>query len=261
MPAVNTGRKTAVLCYSTVMEIKILNLNIEGDKHLSQVIRLVERENPDIVCLQEVFEEDFHMLHRRFGMQGIFMPTVWIDSAGLPGFGKNGPFGVALFSRLPGKFSGDYYFKRRGSELPRYKGKPNAGHRCLVWQKTGNGLTVATTHFTWSKNGQTTEKQRRELRMLMKLLANKVKVDVLCGDFNAPRGKKIWGLLAEKFIDNIPPEAKTTLEPNLHYSHGVKLVVDGFFTKPNGKSTVKSLQLIGGVSDHLAVSAIMQEYT
>ncbi len=254
------------------MAIKILNLNIEGDKHLPQVIKLVEREKPDVVCLQEVFEEDFHMLHRRFGMQGIFMPTVWIDSAGLPGFGKTGPFGVALFSRLPGEFSGEYYFKRRGSELPRYNGKPNAGHRCLVWQKTGNGLTIATTHFTWSKNGQTTEKQRRELRMLMKLLANKVKVDVLCGDFNAPRATRqkarhlggqgeIWSAISGKLTDNIPLEAKTTLDLNLHYSHGVKLVVDGFFTKPNGKSTVKSLQLIGGVSDHLAISAIMQEYT
>ena len=136
------------------MAIKILNLNIEGDKHLPQVIKLVEREKPDVVCLQEVFEEDFHMLHRRFGMQGIFMPTVWIDSAGLPGFGKTGPFGVALFSRLPGEFSGEYYFKRRGSELPRYNGKPNAGHRCLVWQRANNGLTVATTHFTWSKTGR-----------------------------------------------------------------------------------------------------------
>lgn len=243
------------------MEIKILNLNIEGDKHLSQVIKLVEREKPDIICLQEVFEEDFHMLHRQFDMQGIFMPTVRIDSAGRPGFGKTGPFGVALFSRLTGEFGGDHYFRRRGSELPRYKGKPNAGNRCLVWQKTGNGLTIATTHFTWSKNGQTTEKQRIELKALIGLLVNKIKPDILCGDFNAPRGQEIWSAISGKLTDNIPSQAKTTLDPVLHYSHGAMLVVDGFFTKPNSKFTVKSLRLIDGISDHLAVSAIMREYT
>lgn len=251
------------------MEIKILSLNIEGDKHLPRIIKLVKQEKPDIVCLQEVFEEDFHLFHRQFNMQGIFMPTVWIDSAGLPGFGKNGPFGIALFSKLAGEFGGDYYFRRRGDRLPRYKGKPNAGNRGLIWQEIkgkgkkeeGKRLIVATTHFTWSKNGQTTEKQRRDLKALIKLLVNKVKPDVLCGDFNAPRGQEIWSAISGKFTDNIPPEAKTTLDPDLHYSHGVKLVVDGFFTKPNGKLKVESLRLIRGISDHLAVSAIMLEYT
>lgn len=240
------------------MEIRILSLNIEGDKHLPQVIKLVKQEKPDVVCLQEVFEEDFHLFHRQFNMQGIFMPTVWIDSAGLPGFGKTGPFGIALFSRLSGEFGGNYYFKRRSSGLPQYHGKPNAGNRGLVWQKIKNGPTVAATHFTWSKNGRTTQKQRSELKMLIKLLVDKVKPDVLCGDFNAPRGQEIWSAISKRLVDNISPETKTTLDSNLHYSRGVKLVVDGFFTKPNGKLTVKALRLINGVSDHLAISAIMQ---
>jgi endonuclease/exonuclease/phosphatase family metal-dependent hydrolase len=243
------------------MEIKILSLNIEGDKHLPQVIKLVKQENSDVVCLQEVFEEDFHLLHRQFNMQGIFMPTVWIDSPGMPGFGKSGPFGVALFSRLQGEFNGDYYFKRREQKLPRYKGKPNAGNRCLIWQKTTNGLTIATTHFTWSKNGQTTEKQRRELKALIKLLADRVKPDVLCGDFNAPRGQELWSSISGRLIDNIPPEVITTLDSNLHYSEGAQLVVDGFFTGPNRGLTVKSIRLIDRISDHLAISAIMQKYT
>ncbi|MBI5356636.1 endonuclease/exonuclease/phosphatase family protein [Candidatus Collierbacteria bacterium] len=238
------------------MEIKILSLNIEGDKHLPQVIKLVKQENPDIVCLQEVFEEDFHLLHRQFNMHGIFMPTIWIDFPGVPGFNKSGPFGVVLLNKLAGEFGGDYYFKRRKPELPLYKGKPNAGNRCLVWQKTDNGLTIATTHFTWSKNGQTTEKQKRELSRLIKLLA-KLKPDVLCGDFNAPRDQEIWSEISKKLTDNIPSEAKTTLDQNLHYSHGAKLVVDGFFTNPRGNLAIKSIRLIGGVSDHLAISVIM----
>lgn len=242
------------------MKIKIISLNIEGDKHLSEVIGLIERERPDVVCLQEVFENDFHLFHRQFDMKGIFLPAVWIDRPGAPGFGKRGAFGVAMFSRLAGEFGGNYYFKRRGPQLPQYRGKPNAGHRCLVWQSIDRGPIVAVTHFTWSKNGLATQKQRRELASLSKLF-DKLQPDVVCGDFNAPRGGKIWTAISQKLIDNIPLEAKTTLDPNLHYSHGVKLVVDGFFTNPNSQLTVKSLRLIGGASDHLAISAIMRWYT
>ena len=242
------------------MEIKILNLNIEGDKHLPQVAKLVEREKPDVVCLQEVFEDDFHLFHRQFDMKGIFMPAVWIDSPGLPGFGKQGPFGVTLLSRLTGEFGGNYYFKRRGPKLPRYQGKPNAPHRCLVWQRVKTGPMVAATHFTWSKNGLATQKQRREVMSLSNLL-DKLQPDVVCGDFNAPRGKEIWSTISGKFIDNIPPEIKTTLDPDLHYSRRVELVVDGFFTNPDSPLTIKSLRLISGVSDHLAVSAIISWYT
>ncbi|MBI2310086.1 endonuclease/exonuclease/phosphatase family protein [Candidatus Collierbacteria bacterium] len=242
------------------MEIKIVSLNIEGDKHLPEVVRLVGQKNPDAVCLQEVFEDDFHLLHRQFDMKGIFMPTVWIDSPGMPRFGKQGPFGAAMFSRLAGEFGGNYYFKRRGSKLPRYQGKPNAGHRCLVWQKIDNGLTIATTHFTWSKNGLATQKQHRELGALSKLL-DKLHPDVVCGDFNAPRGGEIWSKLAEQMIDNIPPGVKTTLDPALHYANGVELVVDGFFTNRKNRIIVKSLRLVNGVSDHLAVSAIISWYT
>lgn len=236
------------------MEVKILSLNIEGDKHLPEVIKLVGREKPDVVCLEEIFGEDFQIFRRQFDMKGIFMPAVWIDSPGIPGFSKQGQFGVALLSRLPGKFSGNYYFKRRGPKLPRYRGQPNAGHRCLVWQKVGKGPIVAATHFTWSKNGQATQKQRRELTSLSQLL-DKLQPDILCGDFNAPRGGEIWAAVSQKLVDNIPPGTKTTLDPTFHYTNGLELVVDGFFTSPNSGMTVKSLRLVGGVSDHLAIVA------
>lgn len=222
---------------------------------------MIDRERPDVVCLQEVFEEDFKVFVKKFGMKGVFASTVFIDKPGQPGFEKRGIFGIAIMGKLSGKFGSEYYFKRKNRELPKYSGKPNAGNRALVWQKIDERPTIASTHFTWSKNGQTTEKQRIELKALIGLLVNKVNPDVLCGDFNAPRGQEIWSAISGKLTDNIPPETKTTLDPVLHYSHGAMLVVDGFFTRPNSKFTVKSLRLIGGISDHLAVSAIMQKYT
>lgn len=236
---------------------------------MPEVSGLIKRERPEVICLQEVFEEDFKVFVKKFGMKGVFAPTVFIDKPGKPGLGKRGIFGVAMMSKLPGKFGSEYYFKRQSQELPRYSGKPNAGHRTLVWQEIegrrkkeeGRRLIVATTHFTWSKGGKVTGKQRRELNKLIELLVNKVKPDVLCGDFNAPRGGEIWSKLAERMIDNIPQEAKTTLDPKLHYANtnGVELVVDGFFTAPKSKVQIKSLRLVGGVSDHLAIAAELIE--
>ncbi len=214
---------------------------------------LIGRERPDLVCLQEVFEGDFELLMKKFGMRGIFSPAVFIDRPGQPGFKKRGRFGIAMMSKLPGKFGAEYYFKRRSAELPRYSGRPNAGHRTVVWQEIqGRRPVVANTHFTWSKGGQVTSRQRREMRSLLRLL-DKIKPDILCGDFNTARGGELWGQLLERFTDNIPPEVDNTLDPILHYAKGYKIVVDGFFTAPEGKIKVKSLRLIGGVSDHLAI--------
>lgn len=232
-------------------------MNIEGDKHLAEVVGLIERERPEVVCLQEVFEKDFKTFLDKFKMRGMFTPTVFIDEPGKPRFRKRGVFGIAMMGKLPGKFGSDYYFKRRPKELPKYRGKPNAVNRALVWQEIDKGPTVASTHFTWSKGGKATEKQRKELKGLIKLLVNKVRPDVLCGDFNAPRGGEIWGRLAKKFVDNIPPAVRTTLNPKLHYANGVELVVDGFFTAPESKYRVKSIKLIGGVSDHLAIATVV----
>ncbi len=236
------------------MEIKIVNLNIEGDKHLAEVARLIKTERPDLVCFQEIFQTDFNYFAKQFGMRGIFSPTVFIDEPGKPGFGKRGVFGIAMMGKLPGKFGSEYYFRRRSRELPRYKGLPNAGHRTLAWQEIEGGPTIAGTHFTWSKGGRATQKQRKELSRLIELLAA-IKPGILCGDFNAPRGGEIWKELTKKFIDNIPPSVKTTLDSKLHYANGVELVVDGFFTAPGSKVTIKSIKLVGGVSDHLAIVA------
>lgn len=237
--------------------IKLISVNIEGDKHLPAVEKLIERERPDVVCLQEVFETDFDHLTRKFRLRGKLVPTVWIDEGGAPRFLKRGVFGNAILSHLPGRFAGQYYFQRRRQKLPNYQGYPNAGHRVLVWHTANNNLTIATTHFTWSRGGQVTQRQRQEMRSLLKLI-DKLKPDILCGDFNTARGGKLWAQLLEQFTDNLPPEVDSTLDPTLHYAKGCKIVVDGFFTAPTSQIKVKSLRLAGGISDHLAIVATCQ---
>lgn len=262
------------------MRFTIVTLNIEGDKHLPEVTHFIKNEKPDVMCLQEVFETDYKQLTENLKLKGEFFPTVYIDVPGKPGFRKRGTFGVAMLSRVPGSFGSSYYFRRRET-LPLYRGRPNAGHRALVWLSIDNGLPaeeratsrertvhaagewqakagpiIATTHFTWSKGGRATNKQRKELKTLIKLL-DAVKPDILCGDFNAPRGREIWTELSKRLVDNIPPDITSTIDPTLHYTKGLQIVVDGFFTSPTSRVLVESLKLVHGISDHQAIVATL----
>ena len=236
------------------MNLTIATLNIEGDKHLPEVTRFIEVTKPDVTCLQEVFEADFHQLTKNLKLQGEFLPTVTIDVSGKPGFKKRGVFGIAMLSKVPGAFGSAYYFKKRQEELPFYRGHPNACHRTLLWHIIERGPVIATTHFTWSKGGKATEKQRGELKKLMALLGE-VKPDILCGDFNAPRGREIWTALSKRLTDNIPPGVNTTIDPRLHFTKELQIVVDGFFTDPGSRVRVTSLNTVSGLSDHQAIVA------
>ncbi len=79
---------------------------------------------------------------------------------------------------------------------------------------------------------------------------------MLCGDFNAPRGGPVFDKLADHLADNIPPAATTTIDPNLHRSGALELVVDGLFTSPH--FTASDVALHPGLSDHQGVTATIR---
>jgi endonuclease/exonuclease/phosphatase family metal-dependent hydrolase len=78
---------------------------------------------------------------------------------------------------------------------------------------------------------------------------------VLCGDFNAPRGKAVWGMLAKEFMDNIPSDETTTLDLVLHRAAPLHYVVDGMFTK--GRFSARDVSVISGASDHKLITALI----
>jgi endonuclease/exonuclease/phosphatase family metal-dependent hydrolase len=133
-------------------------------------------------------------------------------------------------------------------------GKPNSPNRGLIIikvEKQKKEFQIATTHFTWSRNGDSNKTQLKSLdRMLSLLDLNNI---VLCGDFNAPRGRKTWIILSSKLNDNIPENIKTTIDANIHRAGDLHLVVDGLFTSNNYKAS--DVRVVSGVSDHCAIAA------
>ena len=234
------------------MTIKLLSLNIENHRHLPLVTGLLEKEKPEVICLQEIQEPDFELFKKRFGWEGFFVPmlTHRRDKDHKEELAKQG---IAYFTALHLLKKEIVYYVGSGT-APKQKAF-NDIDRVLVLgvvEKEGKKYTTATTHFTRDDNGGlVNEEQRRDVQRLLQLLQQKELV--LCGDFNAPRGREIFLTLNKQLKDNIPPKIKTTLDQNLHKAGALPYVVDYVWSTP--KYSVQKVRIIDGVSDHMAIVA------
>lgn len=256
------------------MSIKLVTINIEGNRHLEErVLPFLEKENPDVICLQEVFEVDVALIKEKTGMDGVYVP-ISIVVYPTRHASARGKWGQLILSKLPIIESGfeNYYIKDektgrpdKAENLPIFfeNENPNSLNRAIVWlkvverdgaKKKDKSYNIVTTHFTWSKEGKTTQLQRQTLRGLLKSLERFDDRLVLCGDFNAPRGREIFSKLAKKYKDNIPPEVITTIDNNLHYAKAnINFVVDGLFSSKDYE--VSDVRVVDGISDHMAIVA------
>ncbi len=235
--------------------MKLISLNIEGDKHLDRCIPFLRQESADVVCLQEVFEADLDTIRKGLGMRFEFVPILQINDS-FNGKSAKGDWGIALFFKeLPHTVTHTYYANDTSTKgvLPVWDGRSDdIWKQAVILATFESGITIATTHFAWSPKGTSTEYQRAYMKDLINVLSSERDV-VLCGDLNAPRGRATWQMLADIYTDNIPPDVTTTLDQNLHEVSGLQYVVDAMFT--GGHCVATDVQVIDGVSDHMAIVA------
>jgi endonuclease/exonuclease/phosphatase family metal-dependent hydrolase len=239
--------------------LKLISLNCEGDKHWNRIFPFIEQFKPDVLCLQEVFEQDLDMLKEKFGMDGVYAPTGTILKPNNYGLPPHGRWGVALLTKLPFEDASYAYYKGTGDHIPEViDGEPNAVNRVLVTlhgEKDGHTYVIATTHFTWSMAGETTPEQLRDFERLSQLL-DKVPEVILCGDFNAPRGREVYTALSQRYQDTIPSDVTSSLDPELHKVGHKQLMIDGLFLSPAYKAD--KVEVVCGVSDHCGIRAVIQ---
>lgn len=236
--------------------LKLISLNIEGEEHLEVQKRFFEKERPDIICLQEVFENTYLDLKGRLRMHGKFAP-MWKRPLKDCGETTYGVMGIALLSRYPFTCNAYYYHGNADAIvdfIPEATDQNLVSRVILVGslEDPNNAFTIGTTHFTWSRDGRASNQQLKDLKALLAIL-EKFPDIVFCGDFNAPRGGKIFDKIARRYKDSIPCKYKTSIDGSLHYAGNLEVMVDGIFTTPN--YTINGVELIGRVSDHYAVKA------
>ncbi len=240
--------------------ITLVSINIERNWHYETVFAFLKAEKPDVVCLQEMLDRDISRFKKELQMEGIFAPTAISNlGRGTEELAKAGiKNGNAVFSALPISLSGSLSYCDCGEDT--VTRETQHFHKVvprLTVQKSGASFTIATTHFTWTPDGEPNDKQRRDVAALLKVLTPFSEL-ILCGDFNAPRGGEIWAQLAARYQDNIPKEYLTSLDPHLHRLKNAKeLVVDGLWSTPQYR--VFEVRLVEGVSDHKAVVGYIEK--
>lgn len=233
------------------MATKLVSLNIEGKKHLKEVVEFLAKIEADIVCLMEICREDVLDLAGGRYPFVVFAPNDVLGNNRDSGESMK-ETGVAILSKQVIEESEKDNFGEKPRTLIDRSGKTSHAP-VLLTAKVGE-VYVGTTHFTWTSDGSVSEAQRKHLKLLLSKV--KDKEIVLCGDFNIPRGNELYTELAKNFKDNIPSEVVTTLDPVLHYANKVeigrlKFVVDYTWSTKGYK--VSDLQVISGVSDHCAL--------
>lgn len=245
--------------------IKLVSINIQGDNNKETVLPFLLKQSADVVCIQEIFEEDIKMYEEALGMKSFFKPIMYRESF------KNGGerdklFGPAIFTNHKTIYNYEYIVGVE-SDIPIFA-KPedstterNISNIVLLWADItipGDSIyRISTTHFTWTPDGMTTPYQIEDTTKLIKTLDENLKDFVLVGDLNAPRGKEAFAMLAQKYKDNIPLEYESSIDPKLHRVQGLIHMVDGLFSTKEYE--VKDVKLIEGISDHKAVVANIQK--
>jgi len=173
------------------------------------------------------------------------------------------PMGIAIFSRLPLVRSSSQYYRGSPASVPSmdpvdaatYNNKNQMVAFCEI-AKEETVFNIATTHFTWTPDGEPTDIQRSDMQAMLKILEFAGEF-VLCGDFNVPRGGELFGMLAGRYKDNVPSHYTTSIDGNLHRLGQLNRMVDGIFSTP--AYTVSGVEMISGVSDHCALVATISK--
>lgn len=239
--------------------MKLITLNIQGDKHLDKIAKFLKAENPDVVCLQEVFKADTKYFKDTLNMHSHYAPMMDVKVKNRYDVAPRGIFGLQILTKRPPLRSYLSYYVGSEDRIPNFvDGQPDSNNRVLLgidYPKDERQFTVFTTHFTWSPNATCSPLQRTHFKKMLKLLADQDEF-MLCGDFNSPRGGEIYSILARKFRDHIPSEIISTIDPDLHSVKGLQLVVDAVFSTPGYQ--VDNVRAVGGLSDHKAIVCIVR---
>jgi len=233
------------------MVFKLITLNIEKNKHLHTVVPFLKKEKPDVLCLQEVYDSDFEKYKEASGLDGVFIPMFKGISRLTENTDPNVVQGIALLTNFPNNgIKATTYF---GDEnVPRFTTVAEIPRKLVYTtiEVEGEKFNVGIIHFTWTPDGEANDSQRKNFKELMKVLEQFDEL-ILCGDFNAPRGKEIFKKFEEHLKDNVPLDVDTTLDLDMHRKAPLYYVVDTIFTTPAYK--VSNVRVVDGVSDHKAV--------
>ncbi len=250
--------------------IRIVSVNIQEDLHIDKITKLLEKEAPDVVCMQEVFQSDLEHFEKTFSMKSVFAGRAFRLSPMNPHLPEK-LCGNAIFTKKKILSTNTYYYYKSSEEIPVFRDSPDLRKEIeplnypvvvarIVHEE--KEYTIATTHLPVTYHGEEADFQTECVKKLLEYFQKFLEI-IFTGDMNAPRGGKAFGEFCKVYKDNIPLEYTTSLDSDLHKASKEALatqakalgipgyMVDGLFTTPH--YIAQNVRLVGGVSDHMAV--------
>jgi endonuclease/exonuclease/phosphatase family metal-dependent hydrolase len=246
--------------------MKLVSLNVEADKHWGLINPFLDAEQADVVCLQEIFEDDAMRLAERCDMHMVFAPMFLRPDNETARFKKEG---IAMLSRDVINNTTIKIYHQPNKELQPINetnehDMENTIRRLLLSAEIIHDekiFVVATTHFTWTPDGLPRDYQHAAAEKLLAALGTFPEI-MFCGDFNMPRSvNDVYKQFAEKYQDAIPTSYASSLDLNIHRAgkdpvaapHLADYMVDYLFLSKGYQA--KNIRLAPGVSDHCAIVA------
>jgi endonuclease/exonuclease/phosphatase family metal-dependent hydrolase len=254
-------------------EVSILTLNIEGgefgphaEKQANFFDEIASQGRINVIAMQEVFECQMDKIKERLGMQGHFLPSLdmKIPTADdrIRAGGRNGS---AIFSNLPIRCQGDFYYSAH-TEIPVLtEPGPFNPRRGIVWLEvetySGSSVKVGSMHHTWTWNGKMNLVQLADFRRMRRQAAAN-NLDVIAGDSNAPITERLGRhMISRVFQTYIPDTWEGTIDTKNHrHSNIPRHLVDMILLThySSWRLNSKSVDLIKDVSDHYGVVGTIQ---
>ncbi len=235
--------------------LRIASINIERSKHLHRVEAFLKTYKPDVLCLQELMERDVPFFEDLMGNTLHYAPMCLhpldnMDSQGI---------GIVAWGVLE-DVTAHYYHGRieNGLEAEMEYGANTVPNALLAG--TYQGFRIGTTHLNVTVNGVSTPSQLASAAKLVQVAQTEAAAHgglLMCGDFNAPRGRATFGLITEAFTDGVPAEYTSSIDGFLHRAGPLPLMVDGLFHTPSYQLTDAKLHT--GISDHCALTCTLSK--
>lgn len=242
------------------MKLKIVSYNIWHGHSLEKVIDFLQREQADIICLQEVATSGqslkpkqiniFQQLKHALQLKGVFEPAFACKSSkGEWNLGQ-ATFASSLTAHKTIVYeTGDVIVKDIVAS------QYSVARNVLITTHTLGSYTfkVANTHFTITPNATITPKQLKAAEQLRDSLVNETEL-ILAGDMNSLPGKAAYQLYSSNFTDVTDPKTPT-LHPTIHKVGHLGFHVDYIMYRGTGINHLKTEIPIIDASDHLPVIA------
>ncbi|MDZ4228580.1 MAG: endonuclease/exonuclease/phosphatase family protein [Candidatus Levybacteria bacterium] len=247
------------------MKIKLITLNLfQGGLYFKNIKNFLEKEKPDILCLQEVF--DSHDKSAKENLRSIdilkrLLPSYYYHFAPELLSVNNGieaPLGNAIFSKFLITKTNTIFYDIPYGKYNAYlkndnKYDPSMEPKNLEYVQVDLGkasINIFNTHGIWGQHGNDTKRRLQMGQVIINQIKGKENV-ILAGDFNLfPNTQTVKNI--EKHLKNVfANELKTTFNIKLKLQPGNygRAVVDMIFLSKNIRILKKYCPDVN-VSDH-----------